>query len=424
MKKILMIAFHYPPVHGSSGIHRTLNFSRYLSDYGWQPIMLTVTPGAYPRVRQEQVARIPPDVLVGRAPALDTARHLSIRGFYPRWLSLPDRWVTWWPTGVLKGLALIRRHRPDLLWSTYPIATAHLIGLTLHRLSGLPWVADFRDPMTEVDPVTGEEYPEDPTVRRVNGWVERPTVRHCAKAVLTTPGTKLMYATRYRKTEDSHWAIIANGFDEESFCQAQSKHGGKHSRDGQIVLVHSGTLYPSARDPRAFFAAVADLRHRKEISSSNLRIVLRDTGFDAIYRSYLKQLNIDDIVSLEDNLSYEEALAEMLDADGLLIFQARNCNWQIPAKVYEYLRAQRPILALTDRDGDTGNLLMAEGIDTIVPIDASDQIAQGLLEFLTKIRNNTAPVATRSGIERHSRRSRTQELAALLDSVLASSTHR
>ena len=152
MKTILMVVFHYPPLQGSSGIHRTLSFSRYLPEYGWQPVVLTTTPGAYPSVSSEGDARIPRGVPVARARAIDSARHLSFRGSHSELLALPDRWVSWWPSGVVKGLGLIRKYRPSLLWSTYPIATAHLIGLTLHRLSGIPWIADFRDPMTDKDP--------------------------------------------------------------------------------------------------------------------------------------------------------------------------------------------------------------------------------------------------------------------------------
>src|SRR5439155_23600653 len=151
MKKVLMIAYHYPPYGGGSGIHRTLKFSRYLSEYGWQPIVLTCHPRAYAR-REATDGNIPPGVLTVRAFALDTSRHLSFRGAYPRWMALPDRWMVWCPAAVTMGARLIRNYRPDILWSTYPIATAHTIGLALRRWSGLPWVADFRDPMVEKDP--------------------------------------------------------------------------------------------------------------------------------------------------------------------------------------------------------------------------------------------------------------------------------
>src|SRR5205823_2843386 len=93
MPRVLMIAYHYPPVVGSSGIHRTLKFSRYLPDHGWQPTVLTVRHNAHVNGAS---AELPAQVAVERAFALDTAVDLSIRGVYPRWLALPDRWISWW----------------------------------------------------------------------------------------------------------------------------------------------------------------------------------------------------------------------------------------------------------------------------------------------------------------------------------------
>ena len=199
---------------------------------------------------------------------------------------------------------------------------------------------------------------------------------------------------------------------------AQSLLNISRPNDGRIVLVHSGVMYPDVRDPSAFFAAVAMLRERGAISAANLQVVLRASGSESTYRRHISEMGIADIVSLEDSIPYEQALAEMLVADGLLIFQASNCNWQIPAKVYEYLRARRPILAFTDPNGDTGKLLMSEGIDTIVPIDSSELIARGLLDFLQRIKNGSAPLPNKDRIANLSRRQRTQELAELLNSTL------
>jgi hypothetical protein len=415
-----MIAYHYPPCVGSSGVHRAHKFSRYLPENGWLPTVLTVNPGAHPRVGN---ADIPQDVRVERAVALDTARHLSVRGIYPRWLALPDRWITWWPAAVAKGLRLIRRQRPDVIWSTFPIATAHLIGLTLHRLTGIPWIADFRDPMTEQDPVTGIEYPTDPAIRRVNGWIERPSIRHCARAVFTTPGTAAMYAARFPTIPSTRWSTIANGYDEEDFLAAEATVAPRApTPDRRLLLVHSGVLYSDARDPRPFFAAVSRLRREGAISAATLKIVLRASGHEGHYAQLLREQGIEDIVHLEPAIPHREALAEMLLADGLLIFQAASCNWQIPAKLYECMRAMRPILALTDVAGDTAQELRSVGVDTIVPLDDEASIRAGLLAFMAQLRENRAPVAGRELVARLSRRSRTRELADVLDAVAGGSS--
>ena len=418
MRKILMVAFHYPPWSGGSGVHRTLKFTKYLPEYGWQPIVLTASHQAY--VNDGAPASPIPDggVEVARAFALDSARHLSIRGIYPRWLALPDRWISWWLGAMVVGRRLIKRHAPDVIWSTYPIATAQLIGLSLHRSSGIPWVADFRDPMTEIDPQTGEEFPEDPTIRRFNGFIERPTLEHCSRAVFTTPGTLAMYKNRFPNVAESRWAVIANGYDEEDFAAAERHIRPRSPKSGPAVLVHSGVLYPVARDPTAFFAALSELRRSGKISPQIVRIVLRACGFEELYGPQLRALGIDDIVFMEPAISHHESLVEMLSADGLLIFQASNCNWQIPAKLYEALRAGRPIFAMTDRKGDTAAVLVSEGVRTIASLDSKDEIAQGLLAFLSSTKSGSGEVTP---VRRNSRRARTQQLADLLNSIVPDS---
>lgn len=125
------------------------------------------------------------------------------------------------------------------------------------------------------------------------------------------------------------------------------------------------------------------------------------------------------MVHLAPSLPYREALREMMDVDGLLVFQAANCNHQIPAKIYEYFRAKRPILALTDPLGDTAGALREMGFNAIVPLDNEVRIQQGLRDFLQSIRERRAHVASDEAIRRHSRRARTAELALLLDEVAA-----
>ena len=102
MQKVLMIAFHYPPFQGGSGVHRTLKFSRYLPGHGWQPVVLSAHPRANPNIGTEQLAEVSKETIVKPAFALDTARHLAVRGRYLRLLALPDQWAIWWLGAVFK----------------------------------------------------------------------------------------------------------------------------------------------------------------------------------------------------------------------------------------------------------------------------------------------------------------------------------
>jgi glycosyltransferase involved in cell wall biosynthesis len=418
-RSVLMIAFHYPPCRGSSGLQRTLSFSRYLPSHGWSPLILSANPKAYPDQGPDQLADIPASVPVHRAFALDTARHLSLRGRYVSWMSLPDRWISWLLGAVPTGLRLIRRHRPQVIWSTYPVATAHLIGMALHRLTGIPWVADFRDPMTEVDAITGKNHPGDPQLWRVRRWIESHAVRSCTRAVFVTPGSLKIHAQRYPEIPASRWAVVSNGFDDQTFAGTEHIRPDRHPQR-PLVLLHSGVLYATAdRDPSALFAAVAKLRSENRLSAADLKIVLRASGYDERYRKQIHELGIQDIISLEPAVGYRQALAEMLSVDGLLLFQGYTSNPAVPAKLYEYLRARRPILAMVDSQGDTASVLRQAGVGRIVPLESSEQIAAALLAFLDGIRAGKEPVAGDEEIRRHSREAKSAELAAVLNSVVA-----
>jgi len=406
-KRILMIAYHFPPIHVSSGLHRTLAFSRYLLDHGWRPIVLTCHPRAYVRTSDDQLKDIAEGVEVVRAFALDTSRHLAIAGRYPLRLALPDNWKTWRLGARRAARRILRDARPDVIWSTFPIATAHRIGLDFHERTGLPWIADFRDSMTE------DDYPQP---RRKWEWwrdLERRTVERCARSVFTTPGARRMYAERYPGIDDARWAVVANGFDEEAFAGAERVE--PPARDTRTTLVHSGILYRSERDPRPFYAALGALKAAGE--TDGLRVILRASGDEAWHREQIEARGVADVVELAGPVPYRKALAEMTSVDGLLLFQASNCNHQIPAKVYEYLRARKPILALTDPAGDTAGLLRDAGAGRIVRLDSRDEIEKGLVAFLGELREGRGAVADDETIASLSREARTEEFARLLDAL-------
>jgi glycosyltransferase involved in cell wall biosynthesis len=411
VKRVLMVAFHFPPQRGSSGVQRTLKFAQYLPAHGWRPSVLTAAARAHASTGADQLGEIAPGLEVKRAFALDSARHLAIKGRYLGLTALPDRWISWALGAVPAGLGMIRRLRPAVLWSTYPIATAHLIGLALHRLSGVPWVADMRDPMLD------DEYPRGRLARKAAAWIEARTVAACSRVVCTTPGALRSYRARYPELPAARFALIENGYDEENFSAAERLAAAPRAADAPLVLLHSGIIYPSERDPRPLFAALAALLHDGLVAGVKLRVVLRASVHEHFLRQLSAEHGLQQVVEVAPPLPYAEALAEMLAADGLLLLQAANCNDQIPAKLYEYLRARRPILALTDSAGDTAQALRQAGIDSIGPLDDQPAIMTALAAFLAGLASAQLPSA--AIVASHARSARAAQLAALFDAVLA-----
>jgi len=413
VKRVLMVAFHFPPLRGSSGIQRALKFAQYLPAQGWQPLVLSAHPRAYLNQGPDQMGEIPPEAIVRRAFALDTGRHLAWRGRYLGFMAWPDRFAAWVLGAVPAGLAMVRKYRPQVLWTTYPIASATLIGLLLHKLTGLPWVIDFRDPMTDVT------YPPDPRVRAIWRWIERKAVYNAALVVCNTPSAVVTYTTRYPELPRSRFAMLENGYDEENFRNAALAPTTGRAPGQPFTLIHSGIIYPSERDPVPLVRALGELKASGAIDAGQLHLVLRATAHDDYVRGLLEEHGISDLVTIAPHVPYQAALAEMLSADGLLVLQATNCNHQIPAKLYEYLRAGRPILALTDAAGDTAATLRAAGVDTIAPLDDSEGIKRGLLHFLQLARAGQAPLPAPAAVAAASRQARTVKLAQMLDAIVA-----
>ncbi len=414
MKRVLMIAYHFPPLAGSSGIQRTLRFVRYLPEFGWEPIVLTAHPRAYERSSDDQLADIPDGVVVVRAPAFDTARHLAVAGRYPGFLARPDRWVSWLPGALWAGRKLIKNYRPHALWSTYPIATAHLIGHALHRMSGLPWIADFRDPMAQ------DGYPANPKTWASFKRIEETTFKSATFRTFTTPGAVRMYRERYPESPAERTVLIENGYDEDSFVGLEASAASKGSlHPGKITLLHSGIVYPSERDPTQLFQAMSALLQSGRLNPARYVLRLRATAHDDWLKNLAAEHGIADMIELVPPLSYREALEEMLRADGLLVLQAANCNDQIPAKIYEYLRVGRPILGLTDPMGDTAGALRRAGVAGIAPLDDAEAIAAALADFIAQMQAGSPLPLTTEAVSAGSRRQRSAELAGLLEETLS-----
>lgn len=420
-RTVLMIAYHYPPCALSSGVQRTLSFSMHLSDFGWRPVVLTVNPRAHERVSEHQLSDVPQDVAVSRTVALDAARHLAIRGRYWSVLALPDRWRSWWLTAVPSGLTLLRRHSVDAIWSTYPIATAHVIADTLARLSGLPWVADFRDPMVEYFPETNELFPKDPTLRAARLRVEAAAARRAARLVFCTDAARHIVATRYPQLPAQRLEVISNGFEERAFETAPA---APRRRDRRRVLLHSGTIYPGRdRDPGALFEAVRRLADRGEIDAHTFELRLRDPSNEDYFRRLADRIGIGMLVTICPSLTYREALAEMLAADGLLILQGFTSNPAVPAKLYEYLRAGRPILGLVHPAGETAATLRHVGIELMAELTNAGQIEWLLSVWLSDPSQFERTLPDRQIVAGYSRRNLTAQLAETLDQVCTVGAH-
>lgn len=388
-------------------MQRALKFVRYLRQDNWYPIVLTASPRAYDRVNDSQLAEIPEDVPVHRPFAVDARRLFSVRRRYPGLVAWPDPWLSWWPGAVLTGRRLIERYRPSLIWSTFPINTANLVAAHLSAWSGLPWIADLRDP------ITIEGYPPDPMRFRIARRIEKTTIRRASRVVFTAEYTRKVYTKRYHDLTGKA-VVIPNGFDESNFPENIRSNADSH---GPFTLIHSGALQPKGRHPGHFIHAVGRLKAMSAVSKETMQIVFRGSGYERQYRQLIEKAGVEDIIVLAPAIPYEDAIAEMVQADALLVFQGSAYNHAVPAKLYEYFCAARPILGIVDKRGETQRVLESVGIRDTAQIEDGDDIAERLMQLSSSDAGAEHYCAKANEIHQYSRRLQAKQLADLFNTV-------
>ena len=412
MKKVVMIAYHFPPEGGGSGVLRTLKFTKYLPRHGWIPHVLTLKESFYVEKDYGLMSDIPPEAVVHRTFALDSSRHLAIRGRYLSLISVPDRFVSWVPFGVLRGARLIRDAGINVLYSTSPPATSHLIAGALKRLTGLPWVADFRDPWIEEGffPIRG-------TLRyRVESFLERHVVQNADRLIFTTPYLRKDFLSRYPNLSPDKAAVIYNGYDEADF-----QHLDGQVQNERFEIIHAGLVTPEFRSPIPLLKAIATLMAEGNLHPEKIRITLLGGGPYLASKGFtdaIKNLRLNGTVEVTDRVPHHQALQRLRKAAVLLLLQASDdTRFLIPAKAFEYLRLGRPILALT-LEGATADLL--DGVDhcyVVNPVDES-RLRNTIMSLYKSWCESPNRIRVSPSIRRYERSNLTAELAQLLEELV------
>jgi glycosyltransferase involved in cell wall biosynthesis len=294
---------------------------------------------------------------------------------------LPDDQIGWLPTGVIRGLRIMRRESTDAVLTSGPPHTAHVIGLWLKRLTGRQWVAEFRDPWVE-NPGKPRSF-RSAVSDRLDARMERAVVRAADVVILLTDRSRDSFMRRYPSEPAGKFVTLPNGFDADDFEAL-----GPVAREPGFTIAHVGTLY-FRRSPKAFFEAIARLIRDGKIPARGLRVVLAGEMADG-YMSEAAASGLGEVITATGRVSHQQALAWMLRADLLCLF-AQGQPEQIPAKAFEYLAAGPPVLAITG-EGATGDLVLKSG-GSVVPDEPwaiADAIHQHYLARTTAAGSCTA----------------------------------
>ena len=419
MRHALFVIFHFPPEASSSGVLRSLKYARFLEDYGWRVTVITPDASAYSVVDPTLEAQLPASCRVVRTKFLNTKRHLAIAGRYPALLAVPDTWIGWLPWAVAGGRRVFESDPFDLVYSTSPHATAHLIARRLARKTGRPWVTDFRDPWFEEPPEPGK--PDGFLFRTIDRRLERGVVEDCDAVVTSTTELRDLLRARYPALSSSKFAAILNGYDETDFNDTQLTRAIRRER---LTIVHAGSVNANFRDPRPLLAA---LRRSADAGTVDLaRVRLRFVGGGPFaespeMREAIDRMDLRSVVEVLPRVPYAQSLEELANADLLLLLQASpDTASLVPAKLYEYLRSQRPVLALVHAGATSEVLGLAGGGWAIAPEDEQG-LARTLGDAFAKWRDGSLAqfVASLDVLRRFDRRALAGELAVLFDRLVA-----
>ena len=405
MRQVLIIAYYFPPIGGIGSI-RAASFAKLLPEFGWEATVLAPAETPHPADRSLDIDQVPvvrtrsvEFSRLGRGPAheggagMAAPRQRVARPVPSRWLRrvakqviFPDAQIGWYPAAAAGGMRLLRERPFDLIYSSAFPVTSHLVARTLKRGSPIPWVAEYRDPWSDD--------PESRVVSAAALRLERAIARRATRVVMPTP----TWAAHYGELWGCDVDVLPNGHDEipvEPLPHAP-------------VLSHLGTYYPEAQSLGTLWDALAELVAGGE-PTPKVRFI-GDIPAETMREAEAR--GVGELLEATGFISHDEAVralasSSMLLASGFSPDSPATAGW-VPAKLFEYIGSDRPILFLGARDTDAARLLEGEpGAFVVAPGDVAGTLAA--------LRKGLALERVKRDQNQHSRTHRAAELAAIFD---------
>ncbi len=428
LKKVLVIAYYFPPM-GLSGVQRTLKFVKYLPEFGWKPIVLTITPTAYYAydetllneldTTQVEIYRTETKDVTKTAASLSHSREFKLPSALMRRLMslvsqtffIPDNKIGWKKFALQKADEIIAEHGDiDLIFSTAPPFTSHLIALELRKKYQLPTVVDFRDPWVE-NPL--HVYPT-PFHRRAHQRLEEQVVLGVDKIITVNRALKEQLLRVYRdRLTHKDIAIITHGYDTKDFEHLPKS----RMNTGKFRLLYSGTFHSSERTPKPFLLGLKKaIEKNPELKE---KVEARFIGlFPMEYMKFAQSLGLDGLIQVEGYKSHHDALLENVQADVLWATQSdvKHIETITQSKLFEYVACGRTLFGIVPDGASKQFILEANGV--VAHPNQPDEIASKLLELFEQWKSGTLPVPSEEVVAKYERRSLTAQLVREFEQLL------
>jgi len=426
MKKILIITYYWPP-SGGAGVQRWLKFSKYLPEFECLPIILTVDEkqASYAQLDPSLLHEIAPELRVYKTNTfepyqlyrkLSNKKDIPFGGFsnqkkitlfekLSRWirgnLFIPDPRKGWNSYALKKALHLIKNEQIDVVITSGPPHSTHLIGNSIKKMTGIRWIADFRDPWTDI--FYYKELYHSLPARWMDSHLETKILSNADQIITVSeeigklllnknPGTSLKIA------------VLPNGYDEADFTTVAAV------SNAHFTITYCGTISMGYR----IAPFVEAIRQLPETVKNQIKIRFVGNVPDEIIRLFERN-DLGPLLEVLGYLPHEQAVSQMKGASMLLmaIPDSPDNKGIVTGKFFEYLAAKRPILAIGPIGGDVDKLIKRCNAGKFFAYDATTEMKKFILELFDK-EQQKSNIGETSGTEKFTRRNLTKELAGYL----------
>lgn len=432
MKKVLILTYYWPPA-GGAGVQRWLKFVKYLREFGWEPIVYTAENGEMPVIDNSLEKDIPKGIsilktkiwepysfykaFIGRkkedkinASFLSENKKTSFTEKISVWIRgnffIPDARKYWIRPSVKYLKDYLGKNPVDVIISSGPPHTMHLIGLGLKKqFPSIKWVADFRDPWTNID--FYEELMLSSSSDKKHRKLELEVLTN-ADSVISIGETMSEDFKKIYTKQPKKFHVITNGYDEDDIYK------GPLEKDKKFSIAHIGTLVKS-RNPETLWKVLKQLVNENANFKNDLEIKLVGK-VDFFVKEQIEKYGLSSFVNKIDYLPHNEVIKEQQKTKVLLLLvnQTKNAKSILTGKIFEYLAAQVPVLAIGPPDGDLAGILNRTKSGLISDFNDENQLKKNILELYTgKVIN-----FDKNEIARYSRRELTKELSGVLNKLV------
>lgn len=393
-KRVLIICYYWPP-SGGSGVQRWLKFVKYLPEFGWQPVVYTPENPDFEIIDESLMKDIPPEaeilkrkiwepyaigkLLTGqknmnkgivnghKAPGMKKKLLNWVRGN----LFIPDPRVFWVKPSIRFLLQYLEQNPVDIIITTGPPHSMHLIGEGLKEKTGIPWIADFRDPWSQLDFL--DSFNVSARNRKRYEQMESRVLKKCDLVLATSPSMhKCLMPFNPEK-----FKCITHGYDESDFTGIKKN----RSETGKIRIYHAGLLN-SLRNPVNLWESLNALCEKDKGMNDRVEIHLAGTIDTEVVKTFSNYPYLKNKLKIEAYKSHNEVIQDYLNSDLLLLLvnNSANAKVNIPGKLFEYLASDKSILLIGNTNSDTAEIVMKNKAGLIY--DYNESIDPGDIKLL------------------------------------------